>query len=138
MTTPRPDADSRFPTMYCKTCGGGWLTFVRCQNDSWRGWHEALEHCDFTGEVCNHASTFSFGCTPGVTRCDKCGQMFNIENIVPMLSDDEKRELEIDSHDTGKCPDCGAFNDCKPGCPSRIPSSVGNTGTDWSKLEPPK
>lgn len=30
-------------------------------------------------ETCAHLSTFSSGCTPGVTRCDKCGAMFGLE-----------------------------------------------------------
>lgn len=32
-------------------------------------------------EACDHQSTFSFGCTPGITKCDKCGKLFGVLNI---------------------------------------------------------
>lgn len=32
--------------------------------------------------ACDHKSTFSFGCTPGVTRCDKCGEVFGLEKAL--------------------------------------------------------
>lgn len=32
-------------------------------------------------DACDHQSTFSFGCMPGITKCDKCGKMFGVLNI---------------------------------------------------------
>jgi hypothetical protein len=49
---PNPDPTSRFPTAYCKTCGGGWPEYVRCEKWEWSNATLKLKtQCDFSGEV---------------------------------------------------------------------------------------
>lgn len=49
-----------------------------------QGWRLDADGCyrkPAEREACDHHATFSFGCTPGVTRCNKCGKLFGVLDI---------------------------------------------------------
>jgi hypothetical protein len=56
----------------------------------WTWWIERQRRASVLARqaACDHASTFSFGCTLGVTRCDKCGKMFGLDKAWKKLNAD--------------------------------------------------